>query len=116
MNITEAHHVSLLLHLLDGTATADHDDIAEILTALADRAGKALQLTLRLDVPTAAATLARPRRPITVLLARDDTVCICEDEDVCHPDCPACVITSPLDDPINLRPVETVPDPARLLS
>lgn len=89
MTITEANGVALLLNLLDGSSTADEGAIAELVDMLAERAGKTLQLRLRLDQHAA----------VRALLA-------CQGDE----------LALPVGDPWNPRPVADVPDPAGKLS
>lgn len=49
MTITEAHATVTLLRFANGTSTETPEGIRDAVTYLAERAGKALDLTLQLD-------------------------------------------------------------------
>jgi hypothetical protein len=91
MNIGEANDVAVLLHVLDGTCDITPDHLLEVTARVADRAGKALQLTIQLDHVEVEHRL--------LLLSGG---CCCEDVWA--------------DEQIPYRPVQNVPDPRGLLS
>lgn len=94
MNITEANDVIALLQVLDGSRDIGMASAVEVMERLAVRAGKPLLVTVTIDRERAAERLV-------LAGAAHDFGCCCLG---------ACV------DELEERPVETVPDPAGLLS
>lgn len=91
MNLAEAHDTAVLLHVLDGGCDIEPGQLVEVMARTAAAASRALQVPIVLDV------LEVEHRLLSMAGG-----CCCEQVwgDECIP----------------LRPVETVPDPARRLS